>query len=103
MFGSELQTGIAYALLAGMLWGIGPLLVKRALKYTDVSTATLVEQNISVFLLIGLAGYSGEIAQIDLTGRAFWAFSLAGAVGASFGKVFITRASTLSVRPKRLR
>lgn len=62
--------------------------MKRALKYTNVSTATLVEQNISVFLLIALAGYSGEIAQIDLTGRAFWAFSLAGAVGASFGKVF---------------
>jgi uncharacterized membrane protein len=88
MFDSELQTGIAYALLAGTLWGIGPLLVKRALKYTNVSTATLVEQNVSVFLLVGLAGYSGEIAQIDFTRRAFWAFFLAGAVGASFGKVF---------------
>jgi uncharacterized membrane protein len=88
MFVSELQTGIAYALLAGALWGIGPLLVKRALKYTNVSTATLVEQNVSVFLLVGLAGYSGEIAQIGLTGRAFWSFFPAGAVGASFGKVF---------------
>ncbi len=88
MFSSELQTGIAYALLAGVLWGIGPLLLKRALKYTNVSTATLVEQNVSVFLLIGLAGYSGEIGQIDFTGRAFWAFFLAGAIGASFGKVF---------------
>lgn len=56
MFSSELQTGIAYVLLAGVLWGIGPLLFKRALKYTNVSTATLVEQNVSVFLLIGLAG-----------------------------------------------
>ena len=88
MFSSELQTGIAYALLAGVLWGIGPLLLKRALKYTDVSTATLVEQNVSVVLLVGLAIYSGEIGQIDFTGQAFWAFFLAGAVGASFGKVF---------------
>lgn len=88
MFSSELQVGIAYALLAGALWGIGPLLLKRAMKYTDVSTATLVEQNVSVILLVGLALYYGEIGQIDFTGRSFWAFFMAGAVGASFGKVF---------------
>jgi uncharacterized membrane protein len=52
---SELQVGIAYALLAGALWGIGPLLLKRALKYTNVSTATVVEQNVSVLLIVGLA------------------------------------------------
>lgn len=88
MFSSELQVGIAYALLAGVLWGIGPLLLKRALKYTNVSTATLVEQNVSVVLIVGLAIYYGEIGQIDFASRAFWAFFLAGAVGASFGKVF---------------
>ena len=88
MFNSDLQIGIAYALLAGALWGIGPLLLKRALKYTNVSTATLVEQHVSVILLIGLALYSGEIGQIDFGGRAFWSFFLAGAIGASFGKVF---------------
>ena len=88
MLSSQLAVGIAYALVAGTLWGIGPLLLKRALKYTNVSTATLLEQNVSVFLLVGLATYSGEIGEIDFTGRAFWAFFLAGAVGASFGKVF---------------
>jgi uncharacterized membrane protein len=88
LFSLELQVGIAYALLAGALWGIGPLLLKRALKYTNVSTATLVEQNVSVVLIVGLAIYYGEIGQIDFTSRAFWAFFLAGAVGASFGKVF---------------
>ena len=88
MFDSELQVGIAYALLAGILWGVGPLLLKRALKHTNVSTATLLQQNVSVLLLIGLATYSGEIREIDFTSRAFWAFFLAGAVGASFGKVF---------------
>lgn len=88
MLSSQLHVGIAYALLAGALWGIGPLLLKRALKYTDVSTATLVEQNVAVFLIVGLAIYFGEISQIDFTSRSFWAFFLAGAVGASFGKVF---------------
>jgi uncharacterized membrane protein len=84
----ELQTGIAYALLAGTLWGISPLLLKRGLKYADVSTATLVEQCVSVVFLTCLGGYSGEIADLDFTGKAFWAFFLAGAIGASFGKVF---------------
>jgi len=87
----ELQTGIYYALFAGGLWGIGPLLLKRGLKYADVSTATLVEQHVSVFLLVGLAIYYGEISQVDPSSRAFWAFFLAGAIGASFGKVFYYR------------
>jgi len=30
MFTSGPQTGIAYALLAGVFWGIGPLLLTRA-------------------------------------------------------------------------
>jgi drug/metabolite transporter, DME family len=85
---SDLQVGIAYALLAGALWGVGPLLLKRALTHTNVSTATLVEQNVSVVFIVGLAAYSGEIRYIDFSSRAFWAFFLAGAVGASFGKVF---------------
>jgi uncharacterized membrane protein len=84
----ELQTGIVYALLAGILWGVSPLLLKRGLKYADVSTATLIEQCVSVAFLTGLAVYSGEIVHVDFTGKAFWAFFLAGAVGASFGKVF---------------
>ena len=84
----NLQIGIAYALLAGVLWGIGPLLLKRALKYTNVSTATLIEQHVSVILLISLATYYGEIGHLDVMSRPFWAFFAAGAVGASFGKVF---------------
>lgn len=103
MFSSELQIGSAYALLARALWGIGPLLLKRALRYTDVSTATLVEQHVSVILLVGLAIYHGEIGQIDFGGRAFWSFFLAGGVGASFEKFFITKASTRSALRKPLR
>ncbi|HEX2228952.1 MAG TPA: GRP family sugar transporter, partial [Candidatus Binatia bacterium] len=85
---TELQVGVAYALLAGTLWGISPLLLKRGLNYADVSTATIIEQCVSVVFLAGLALYSGEIVHVDVTGKAFWAFFLAGAVGASFGKVF---------------
>jgi len=88
---AELQTGIAYALLAGVLWGLSPLLLKRAIKHTNVSNATLVEQSVAVVLLTGLAIQNGEIELVDPTGGAFWAFFLAGAVGASFGKVFYYR------------
>lgn len=88
MFSSELQIGVAYALLAGAFWGVSPLMLKRALKHTNVSAATLVQQHVSVILLIGLAAYNGEMVRMDFTGRAFWSFFLAGAVGASFGKVF---------------
>jgi uncharacterized membrane protein len=85
---TDLQTGMAYALLAGTLWGVGPLALKRALKHTSVGTATLTEQYISVLLLAVLAAYHGELAHLDFTSRAFWAFFLAGAIGASFGKIF---------------
>ena len=85
---TELQTGITYALLAGTLWGISPLMLKRGLRHADVSTATLIEQCVSVVFLTLLALYSGEIAYLDVGSRSFWAFFLAGAVGASFGKVF---------------
>ncbi len=88
---STLQTGVAYALLAGVLWGLTPLLLKRGIRYTNVSNATLVEQHIAVLLLVGLAAYYGEIGSLDISGRAFWSFVLAGAVGASFGKVFYYR------------
>jgi drug/metabolite transporter (DMT)-like permease len=42
------------------------------------------------FLLVGLAIYYGEIGQVDLSSRALGLF-LAGAIGASFGKVFYYR------------
>jgi uncharacterized membrane protein len=85
---AELQIGIAYALLAGVLWGVGPLLLKRGLRYANVSAATLVEQYVSVAFLAVLGAYHGELTYLDFSSRAFWAFFLAGAVGASFGKIF---------------
>lgn len=85
---SDLQLGITYALLAGVLWGIGPLLLKRGLEYSNVSTATLIEQYFSVACLLILGAYQGELIRPDLPARAFWSFFAAGAVGASFGKIF---------------
>lgn len=40
----EMETGIVYALIAGLLWGAIPVLVKRGLVSSDVSAATLFQQ-----------------------------------------------------------
>ena len=40
----EMETGIVYALIAGLLWGASPVLVKRGLVSSDVSAATLFQQ-----------------------------------------------------------
>jgi len=39
-----METGIVYALIAGLLWGAIPVLVKRGLVSSDVSAATLFQQ-----------------------------------------------------------
>lgn len=85
---ADLQLGITYALLAGLLWGVGPLLLKRGMKQSNVSTATLIEQVVSVLTLVALAVYQNELIRPDLSAQAFWSFFAAGAVGASFGKIF---------------
>lgn len=87
MITPNLQMGIFHALLAGTLWGIGPLLLKRGMVLSNVSTATLVEQHVSVIFLVILGAIQGEL-RLEISAKAFWAFAAAGMVGASFGKVF---------------
>lgn len=84
----DLQIGIFYALVSGTLWGIGPLLLKRGMTLSNVSTATLIEQYVSVLVLLIIAAARDEIFQLNFSGTGFWAFVAAGAVGASFGKIF---------------
>ena len=85
----NLEMGIFYALLSGVLWGIGPLLLKRGMTLSNVSTATLTQQYVSVITLTVIATVQGEVFHlVDIPAIAFWAFVAAGAVGASFGKIF---------------
>jgi len=83
----NLQMGIFYALVAGALWGIGPLLLKRGMTLSNVSTATLIEQYVSVITLAIMAAFQEEL-RMDISPKAFWAFAVAGMVGAGFGKIF---------------
>lgn len=80
--------GVLYALVSGLLWGFGPLLLKQGMTLSNVSTATLIEQYTSVAVLVAIAALRGELISLDFAAKSFWAFAAAGAVGASFGKIF---------------
>lgn len=88
MITDQLGTGIVYALTAGILWGIGPILLKKGMALSNVSTATLTMQVISVLTLSTVLGFRGGFVFSDLSFEAIWPFVAAGAVGASFGKIF---------------
>lgn len=84
----DLQLGIFYALAAGGLWGICPLLLKRGMRFSNVSTATLIQQYVAVATLFTLATARGELYPLRISLGSFAAFAGAGVVGASFGKIF---------------
>lgn len=88
MITDQIGTGVVYALTAGILWGIGPILLKKGMALSNVSTATLTMQVISVLTLSMVMGIRGGFAFSDLPFGAIWPFVAAGAVGASFGKIF---------------
>ena len=83
----NLEKGILYALMAGIIWGVGPLLLKRGMALSNVSTATLVQQFACVTYLVSLAAFKGELRLGGLSPTAFWCFVLAGSVGATVGKI----------------
>lgn len=83
--------GVFYALVAGTLWGIGPLLLKRGMTLSNGSTATLIEQYVSVIVLVTISIFRGEFFLLDVSSTAFGAFVAAGAIGASFGELYCRR------------
>jgi uncharacterized membrane protein len=80
--------GIFYALLAGALWGVAPLFLKKGMIHSDVGTATLVQQCANVLTLIGIGAVEGEMFGVELPSRALWSFIGAGVAGGSLGKIF---------------
>jgi uncharacterized membrane protein len=87
-----LENGIIYALMAGLFWGITPLLLKKGMTHSNVSTATLVQQSVIVLTVFIIAVGQGEVLQLDIPLRAVWSFMAAGVVGGSIGKIFYNKA-----------
>lgn len=87
-----LENGIIYALMAGLFWGITPLLLKKGMTHSSVSTATLVQQSVIVLTVFIVAVGQGKVLQLDIPLRAVWSFMAAGVVGGSIGKIFYNKA-----------
>ena len=88
---ANLETGLLYALLAGIFWGISPLFLKKGMIRSNVSAATVIQQGVIVAILAAIAGARHELFRTELPARALWSFIGAGVVGASLGKIFYNR------------
>ena len=56
-----MESGIVYALCAGIFWGTSPVLVKRGLAGADVSAATLYQQATILLTLLVSALLEGDL------------------------------------------
>jgi transporter family protein len=86
-----METGIVYALIAGLFWGTSPVLVKRGLAHADVSAATLYQQATILTTLLGAALLEGDTFTASIPPPAIVIFAAAGIVGAYMGRTLFVR------------
>ncbi len=77
---------VLYALAAGIIWGVGPALLKKGMARSNVTMATLVTQYWSLATLVAATAWRGEFAWLDEA--PMLSFVLTG-VAACLGKVFL--------------
>ncbi len=86
-----METGIFYAIVAGLFWGTSPVLVKRGLVRADVSAATLYQQATILVTLIVAALYEGKLFAGDISPMAILVFAGTGVVGAYLGRTLFIK------------
>jgi drug/metabolite transporter (DMT)-like permease len=86
-----METGIIYALIAGLFWGTSPVLVKRGLAHADVSAATLYQQATILFTLVCSALFEGDLFTGNIAPLAVLIFCLTGVVGAYLGRTLFVK------------
>lgn len=86
-----METGIFYAIVAGLFWGTSPVLVKRGLVRADVSAATLYQQATILVTLIGAALLEGKLFAGDISPMAILVFAGTGVVGAYLGRTLFIK------------
>jgi drug/metabolite transporter (DMT)-like permease len=86
-----METGILYAIMAGLFWGTSPVLVKRGLVGSDVSSATLIQQAAIFFTLIFFALWEGSVSPGQLSILATFVFIAIGIVGAYLGRTLFVK------------
>jgi drug/metabolite transporter (DMT)-like permease len=85
------ETGILYAIVAGIFWGTSPVLVKRGLVHADVSAATLYQQATILVTLIAAALIEGELFAANIPPLAILVFACTGVVGAYIGRTLFVK------------
>jgi drug/metabolite transporter (DMT)-like permease len=85
------ETGIFYAIVAGILWGTSPVLVKRGLAHADVSAATLYQQATILVTLLAAALVEGELFGGTMPPQAIVVFACTGVVGAYLGRTLFVK------------
>jgi drug/metabolite transporter (DMT)-like permease len=86
-----METGILYAIIAGLFWGTSPVLVKRGLVNSDVSAATLTQQAAILFTLILVTLLEGSLAPGQISTVSMLAFIAIGIVGAYLGRTLFVK------------
>lgn len=86
-----METGILFAVAAGLLWGSSPVLVKRGLVHADVSAATLYQQAATLLTLVLAALVEGSVSAESMTSSALAVFLVTGIVGAYLGRTLFVK------------
>jgi len=86
-----METGIFYALIAGLFWGSSPVLVKRGLVGSDVSAATLYQQATILLTLVLAAVIEGNLMAQRISPSPLAVFVVTGIVGAYLGRTLFIK------------
>jgi transporter family protein len=86
-----METGIFYALAAGLFWGSSPVLVKRGLVGSDVSAATLYQQATILLTLVLAAVIEGDLMAQRISPLPLAVFVVTGVVGAYLGRTLFVK------------
>ena len=86
-----METGVLYALIAGLLWGTSPVLVKRGLAHSNVSAATLIQQATILLTLLVAALLAGDLFAGNISRLALSVFCATGVVGAYLGRTLFVK------------
>ena len=86
-----METGIFYALIAGLFWGSSPVLVKRGLVGSDVSAATLYQQATILLTLVLAAVLEGNLMAQRIAPLPLAVFIATGIVGAYLGRTLFVK------------
>ncbi|HMA79484.1 MAG TPA: DMT family transporter [Candidatus Binatia bacterium] len=86
-----METGILYAVVAGMFWGSSPVLVKRGLVGSNVSAATLYQQATILLTLVFAAVLEGNLTAQSISLQPLAVFVATGVVGAYLGRTLFVK------------